>query len=222
MTDRRPAPGLNLIDRAIAVFAPERALRRTQARRALAYYEAARPDRQRKARREYGSAANAVRTAGTSIREQARHLEQNHDLARAVLRVLVNSTVGSAGIQVEPTPLRANGSVDEALAQAMLEVWDEWGEAPEVTRQLSWPKCQRLLARTKFRDGEALARIIGANMPIRHATDIPLSLELLEPDFLPLGHDTEYQGRKVKDGIELNGWGQPIAFWLYRGHPWRV
>ena len=219
MTDRRPAPGLNLIDRAIAVFAPERALRRTQARRAMAYYEAARPDRQRKARREYGSAANAVRTAGTSIREQARHLEQNHDLARAVLRVLVNSTVGSAGIQVEPTPLRANGSVDEALAQAMLEVWDEWGEAPEVTRQLSWPKCQRLLARTKFRDGEALARIIGANMPIRHATDIPLSLELLEPDFLPLGHDTEYQGRKVKDGIELNGWGQPIAFWLYRGHP---
>lgn len=219
MTDRRPAPGLTLFDRALAVFAPERALRRTQARRALAYYEAARPDRQRKARREYGSASNAVRTAGTSIREQARHLEQNHDLARAVLRVLVNSTVGSAGIQVEPTPLRADGSVDEVLAQAMLEVWDEWGEAPEVTRQLSWPKCQRLLARTKFRDGEALARFIGANMPIRHATDIPLSLELLEPDFLPLGHDTEYQGRKVKDGIELNGWGQPIAFWLYRGHP---
>lgn len=219
MTDRRPTPGLTLLDRAIAVFAPERALRRTQARRALAYYEAARPDRQRKARREYGSGSNAVRTAGTSIREQARHLEQNHDLARAVLRVLVNSTIGSAGIQVEPTPLRADGSVDEALAQAMLEIWDEWGEAPEVTRQLSWPKCQRLLARTKFRDGEALARFIGANMPIRHATDIPLSLELLEPDFLPLGHDTDYQGRKVKDGIELNGWGQPIAFWLYRGHP---
>ncbi len=218
MPDRQP-PSLTLLDRAIAVFAPERALRRTQARRALAYYEAARPDRQRKARREYGSAANAVRTAGTTIREQARHLEQNLDLARAVLRVMVNSTVGSAGIQVEPTPLRADGSVDEALARAMLEVWDEWGEAPEVTRQLSWPKVQRLLARTKYRDGEALARFVGPNLPIRHASDIPLSLELLEPDFLPLGHDTEYQGRKIKDGIEFNGWGQPVGYWLYRGHP---
>ena len=218
LSPHRPAAA-SLTDRLIAAVSPAWALRRTQARRALAYYEAARPDRQRKARREYGSGSTAVRTAGTSIREQARHLEQNHDLARAVLRVLVNSTVGSAGIQVEPTPLRADGSVDEALAKAMLDIWDEWGEAPEVTRQLSWPKVQRLLARTKYRDGEALARVIGANMPIRHATDIPLSLELLEPDFLPLGHDTEYQGRKIKDGIELNGWGQPVGYWLYRGHP---
>ncbi len=218
---RPPAPS-SLTDRLIKAVSPAWALRREQARRALAYYEAARPDRQRKARRESGTGSQAVRTAGYSVREQARHLEQNSDLARSVLRVLVNNVVGAHGIQVEPTPLLPDGTVDAALAQAMLEIWEEWGEAPEVTRQLSWPKVQRLLARTKFRDGEALARFIGAGMPIRHAGDIPLSLELLEPDFLPLGHDTEYQGRQVKDGIELNGWGQPVGYWLYRGHPGEI
>jgi lambda family phage portal protein len=215
-------PIASLADRLIRALAPSWALRREQARRVLAYYEAARPDRQRKARRESGTGSQAVRQGSLSIREQARHLEQNSDLARAVLRVMVNNTIGAAGIQVEPTPLDAAGQVDTLTAAAILEIWEEWGEAPEVTRQLSWPKVQRLLARSKFRDGEALCRMLGPAAPVRHAGALPLSLELLEADFLPLGHDSEFQGRSVRDGIELNAWGQPMAYWLYRGHPGEI
>jgi len=110
LSPHRPAAA-SLTDRLIAAVSPAWALRREQARRALAYYEAARPDRQRKARRESGTGSQAVRTAGYSVREQARHLEQNSDLARSVLRVLVNNVVGAHGIQVEPTPLLPDGTV---------------------------------------------------------------------------------------------------------------
>lgn len=201
----------------IKAISPQWALKREQARRVLAYYEAARPSTQRKQRKERNSASVAVRNAGTSIREQARHLEQNHDLSRSVLRVMVNNTVGAHGIAVEPTPLLPDSEVHEDLARQLLELWDAWGEAPEVTRQFTWPAVQRILARTKYRDGEAFARYItGA---VRHNTDLPLSLELLEPDHFPIGYDSEHNGRRIRDAIELNGWNQPMAYWAYRGHP---
>jgi lambda family phage portal protein len=207
-----------MIESIIRAVSPQWALKRAQARNVLAYYEAARPDRQRKQRRERGSGSAAVQIAGTSIREQARHLEQNFDLARAILRSLVNNTVGAHGITVEPQPLLPDGEVDQDLARAILDFWDEWGERPEVTRQYSWPAIQRIFARTAYRDGEAFARFVSAGA-IRHASDIPLSLEVFEPDICPLGHDSAWEGRAVRDGIELNGWGQPVAYWLYRDHP---
>jgi lambda family phage portal protein len=208
-----------MLDAAIRAISPSWALRRAQARRVLAYYEAARPNPQRKQRKERNSASRAVQNAGTSIREQARHLEQNHDLARAVLRVLVNNSVGAHGITVEPTPLLPDGSVDERLAPALLDVWDEWGEQPEVTGQYTWPAVQRMMQRTAIRDGEAFAQIVGTGPRLTHGSDIPLSLELLEPDFFPIGHDQDFAGRRIRDAVELNGWARPVAYWAYRGHP---
>jgi lambda family phage portal protein len=206
-----------MISGLIRAISPQWALKREQARRVLAYYEAARPSTQRKQRKEVNSASVAIRNAGTSIREQARHLEQNHDLSRSILRVMVNNTVGAHGISVEPTPLLPDGAVHEDFARQLLELWDHWGEAPEVTRQYTWPAVQRILARTKYRDGEVFARFItGA---VRHSTDIPLSLELLEADHFPLGYDNEHNGRRIRDAVELNNWGRPIAYWAYRGHP---
>lgn len=207
----------NALDRAIAALAPAWGVRRAQARAVLAYYEAARPDPTRKQRREPLSGSAAVRAAGHSIREQARHFEQNHDLTRGVLRTLVNNTVGAAGITVEPAPLTKGREVHEDFAAQLLDVWDEWGERPETTRQLTWPAVQRLFARTLYRDGECLQRFVTSG--IRHSTAVPLSIELLEPDFLPLTHDTIVNGNRVRDGIELDAWGAPLAYWLYRGHP---
>lgn len=209
-----------MIDPIIRAISPSWALKRAQARRVLAYYEAARPDKTRKQRREPNSASVAVRTAGTSIREQARHLEQNLDLARAVLRVLVNNTIGAAGITVEPAPRTKAGDIHEDFARAMLDVFDSWGERCEVTRQYTWPQAQRMLQRTAVRDGEVFAKIIsGDGAPIRHAGPVPLSLELLEPDFFPIDHQSDYEGRKVREAVELNGWGAPVAYWAYREHP---
>jgi lambda family phage portal protein len=206
-----------LIDAAISILSPSWALKRAQARQALAYYESARPDKQRKQRRERASGSAAVQIAGTSIREQARHLEQNFDLARGILRSLVNNTVGAHGITVEPQPLGSDGEVDEDFAQQILDAWEEWGERPDVTRSLAWPAAQRLFARTGYRDGEAFCRFVTSG--VRHSTEIPLSIELLEPDLIPIGHNSVFQGRQVRDAIELGAWGNPLAYWAYKDHP---
>ena len=103
----------NLIDRIVQYVSPSAALKREHARRILAYYEAGRSDRLRKNRRETGSGNAAVSRAGSTLRQQARHMEQNYDIALGVLNTLVANVVGANGIGVEPQPRRADGSIHD-------------------------------------------------------------------------------------------------------------
>lgn len=204
------------MDRMVAVYNPTKAAQRAHDRRVFAYYEAARSSRLRKGRRETGSGNTAVQRAGSSLREQARHLEQNHDIARGVLRVLVANTVGPNGIAVEPQPRTQDGKIHAELARTIRQLYRNWSERPEVTFQHDWPSAQRLLARSWFRDGEVfLQRLLGPVNFLDHGTEVPYSLEMLEADMVPMG----VSGQTINQGIELNSWGRPVAVWVYREHP---
>jgi lambda family phage portal protein len=209
---------LNALDRLVAAFSPETALRRAAARRALAYYEAAEPSRTRKVRRSDMPINDLVERSTTAIRAQVRSLERNHDLARGALRVLVNNTIGPTGIGVEPQPRRADGSIHEEYAKALREAWTDWQLHPEVTGRFTWAKTQRALARAWFRDGEAFAKdIIGAGAGLQHNTRVPYSIEVFEADLCPVEFSDSSRG--IRQGIEMNGWGRPLAYWLHKADP---
>lgn len=209
------------VDAAIAVLAPRLAVRRLQARAALRAYEAAKPSRLRKAKGETRSADAAIYGAGSSLRAQARYLEENHDLARGLLTTMVNNIIGPAGITVEPQPRRADGTLHEPLAADIRKIMDDAGERPEVTWEHDDARMQRMVCRTWLRDGEALAQILEGNVPrLDHGTVLPFSLELLEPDFLPL--DLEDAGRGIVQGVQKNAWGRPTGYWVYKRHPGRL
>lgn len=189
--------------------------------RPKAAYEAARPTIYRRAEREAGSGNTAVARAGRSLREQARHLEQNLDLARGVLDVLVRNTVGT-GIGVEPQPRDKKGNVHRDLVWELSKLWREWTRRPEVTWRHSWASAERLAARTWFRDGEVFGQLVDGNTAIKaHGTSIPVSVELLESDFVPMDlHETggDTSGPVVM-GIEINAWRRPVGYRVYKQHP---
>lgn len=206
------------LDRAIAYVSPRAALEREKYRRALAYYEAARPGTQRSAKRETASGTTAIQRAGHSLREQARFLDENHDLSRGVLDILVQNTVGPHGIQVEPQPRRADGTIHDEFARQILTLHRDWSRRPEVTWQHDWPGAQRVMARTLYRDGEAFAqRLMGHVRFLDHGTAIPYSIELMEPDFVPIDYDDLNHG--IRAGIEINAWRRPVAYLVYKDHP---
>lgn len=210
---------LSLPDRLVSWFDPVAALKRAHARNVLSYYEAAKPDRTRKGRRETGSGNDAVLRAGATLRQTARHLEQNYDLALGVLNTLVANVVGPNGIGVEPQPRRADGSIDDQLARQILELYKNWSLNPEVTRQHDWPSAQRLICRSFFRDGEEFTQTLSGNIPgLAHGTRVPFSLELLEADFVPMDLNTTAPARIVQ-GIEINAWGAPVAYHVYKTNP---
>lgn len=207
----------NALDRLIAYFAPRAALRRAHSRSVLAYYDAATPSRLRKGRTAPGSGNLSVERAGRNLREQARYLEQNHDLARGVLSDLVLKTVGPTGIMCEPQPRTKDGEIHDIFAGELLELWKDWGMRPEVTWQHDWPSCQRLLARSWFRDGEVFSQSLVGTVPLLdHGTAVPFSLEMLEADLVPLDYSL---APSIAQGIEINAWGRPRAYWTLLSPP---
>ena len=214
MAEKKPP----LSDRLVSWLSPEAALKRAHARNVLAYYEAAKPDRLRKGRRDTGSGNDAVLRAGASLRQLARHQEQNHDLALGVLNTLVNNTIGASGIGVEPQPRRADGTIDDLLARQILKLYKDWSRNPEVTRQHDWPGAQRMLARSWYRDGEVFSQhLIGSVIGLDHGTEVPYSIEMLECDFVPM--DLSAQQPMIQQGIEVNAWGRPIGYHVYKADP---
>lgn len=203
---------MNALDRIIGWMSPRAGVQRAQLREVLAYYEAADPSRLRKGRTAPGTGNIAVQRAGRSLREQARYFEQNHDLARGVLAELVNKTIGPHGIACEPQPMNLDGTLHESFAAQILALYKDWSRFPEVTFNHDWPSCQRLLARSWFRDGEVFAQLAQGTIPgLDHGTQVPLSLEMVEMDLVPFEYSLP---PGIVQGVELNAWGRATGYWV--------
>jgi lambda family phage portal protein len=97
-------------------------------------------------------------------------------------------------------------------------LWDDWIHTPEVTQQLDYYSLQRLIARSWYRDGDVFwQQLIGPVPGLDHGTVLPYSLEALEADFVPL--ELNDLSRSIVQGVELNTWGRPRAYWVYKDHP---
>ena len=186
--------------------------------RVLGSYEAGKSTRLRKFSRDKSSGSLLAKAYAGPLRDQARHLERNHDIARGILRKLVNNTVGPNGITVEPQPRRLiDGSIHEDLAKILADLYKDWSKRPEVTFQYNAAKMQRVAAAAWFRDGEVFAQKLSGPVPtLRHGTRVPFSLELLEADMVPLD---VADGSKIQQSIEYNAWGQPVSYRVHKVHP---
>lgn len=209
---------MNIVDRIVAWANPVQGLRRAHARHTLAHYEGAKPSRQRKNRTDNSSPNALVGSSAAALRAHARYLERNHDLSRGALRVLVNNVVGPTGIGIEPQPRRLDGTIHKEYAAELREAWRDWQRKPEVTGRYRWPLAQRLMAYTWCRDGEAFAQELLGPVPfLQHGTRVPYSLELFEPDLVPLDYDDASKG--IRQGIQSNAWGQATGYLVYKGDP---
>src|SRR5690606_41724458 len=85
-----------------------------------------RPSRTHKAKGEPHSADLAVQLAGKTLREQARYLDENHDLVTGLFDRLEERVVGGAGIGVEPIPLTLAGEGHRGVAAEVKAGWAEW------------------------------------------------------------------------------------------------
>ncbi|MGE6332750.1 phage portal protein [Stenotrophomonas sp. NPDC077659] len=203
-----------------AALGADRAIQSARAQMAPVFaraHEVTRPSRNRKLARDWGSGNAIAGMDARQLRDQARHLERDLDLADNALNVLVQNTVG-AGIDVLSAPRLPGQPINRDLALQLDDLWDAWWDAPEATRTHDYGMCQQLLARSWFRDGDAFYQdLIGTVPYFEHGTAVPYSFEMLEADLVPL--DFNDPARNILQGVERNAWGRPIAFHVYKSHP---
>jgi len=216
---------MKIIESAIRTVSPAWAFKREQYRKALAAYEAANPSRLRKLKPDNSSGDSVVGRAGPALRGYARQLEQNYDLASAVLDTLVDGTVGPNGISWEPLPKTFDGDIHEDFANELLELWKDIAPTLNVTWGMDDVATERLAARTLFRDGEYLVQFLEGSIPgLDHGSRVPFSIELIESDLLPF--DLNDDSKKITQGVERNAWNRARAYHVLKQHPgadtWRI
>ena len=205
-------------DRLLAGTFPEYQMRRVRARQVTAAYEAATASRTHRARRESRGPNQPVAEAAKSLREQIRYLEQNTDIVNGALDVLVSNTVG-LGIRPEFAVKKRDGTLHEEANQTLAALWSEWAKHPEVTGEHDEFAAQRLTARSLYRDGEVfLQHIQGTTPTLSHNTRVLYSYEMIDADMVPID-PFRTGGENVLQGVELNAWGRPSAYYIYREIP---
>lgn len=233
MTDFKPTR----FERFLGHVAPARAFRRYNARSQMqlaerAFEAADTPTRLRKTRQDPRSPDQVNSLSTDKLRYQGRYLDENYDVARSVLNTLVTAVVGE-GIQSFPTMRLRNGDMARTENKELQMLWEAWGKQPETTGEMSWGEAQQLAARSWFRDGEMFNQQLMGNVPgLEHSTEVALTLELMEADYLPVNLFDDgsspgirqgiAEGNTVRQGVEKNVWGRPQAYWFWRTYPTEI
>jgi lambda family phage portal protein len=228
MAKRPTLPGLNAIDRAIAVFAPRVAARRLVARQAMALagggYNGARRDRASMAawNAMAGSPDSDVIPDLVTLRARSRDAERNQPVATGLINTTAAHAVGT-GLSCNP---RINAkflgmSEEEADAwQADAKArYDAWFGSKDCSldRTLNGYELQDLALRTTLSSGDGLVltpmvKRAGASMPA-------LALQLIEADRLsnPSG---QQNSDTLTEGVECDAeTGEAVAYHVCNRHP---
>ena len=213
----------NPIDRLLLAVSPAMALRRARSRHmAQAYYSDDERRSDKRNPRNMLSGRNGTPDARTArsgkwIRGKARELEETYDLAESTLNTFVRALVGPQVI-FEPQVMSVDGALHEEFNAELRHWYKVWSRRPEVTWEYDYHEGTRQHVRSWLRDGEIFQQYLQGMVPaLTHGSDVPLSLEHVEADFVPI--DYSDPSRRIVQGIEKNAWGRSIAFWQHKSLP---
>lgn len=196
---------------------PGWAAKRAEHRKKYRKYEAVQTTHQRNPKRDSRSADGTNDGAVKGLREQARYLEENYDLAKGAINAVVNNVVGPQ-LLPEPKVREKNGRDAKKINKVISELWADWSKSPEVTGELNFNEVARLVCRAWVRDGECFAKhIMGAPKGLVLASAVPYTIELIESDFCPMSLDDK--DKNIVQGIEKDSWGKPVRFHFFDEHP---
>lgn len=210
---------MSVLDRLLLQLAPgwqaQRMRKRFEAERWQAAYDAARRSRRTQGWRTASSSANAeTEEAGQLLRDRARDLVRNNPYAAAGLEVLVAYQVGYG---IKPRPRTGDARLDRALTDA----WNAWVPRADLGGMLDFYAIQAQAARCRAEAGEALVQMVrlsAAEARARGVT-VPLAVQVLEPDLMPFDYERHGAGNQIRQSVELDRGGRPVARWLLEEHP---
>jgi lambda family phage portal protein len=181
-------------------------------------------------RARYDAAGTGKRLAGwnppsTGPNKAVYGLQKIRDRSRDAVR---NDWTGESGIQKWTTNLIGIGIVprlkrikDKKRKQVLQDLWDDWVQVCDADGVLNFYGLQTLAVRSWLEAGEVFIRkrprMPDASLPV------PLQVQLIEAEFVPMLDANTYPGMPVgntiRSGIERDKRGQRVAYWMYREHP---
>lgn len=155
---------------------------------------------------------NSLMTAGgENLRARARQLCRENPYAANAVEGFVAAAVGAG---IKPSSLISDPATKKAVMAAFLR-WTDEADADGLT---DFYGLQALAGRAMFEAGECFIRF-RARRP-SDGLSVPLQLQLLEAEHLPLSHNEDLgEGRTIRAGIEFDAIGRRVAYHFLKSHP---
>jgi lambda family phage portal protein len=156
------------------------------------------------------------------LRDRSRDLAKNDSYISRYLNLMVSNVIGKQGIRVSSKarlddPVNM-GKLDLGANQLIESAWKDWSKKGSCTvdGQMSFLDCQKLFVKTLLRDGEVLIRKIGGES-YSHG----FSIQFIEADYLDENKNEKLKnGNEIVMGVELNKHRKPVAYHLFKEHPY--
>jgi lambda family phage portal protein len=156
-------------------------------------------------------AVAAMLATSHDLRIKSRDLVRRNAWAAAGIEAYVANAVGTG---IKPQSMAGNDDFRAAAQQ----LWRNWTEEADAAEQTDFYGLQGLACRAMLEGGECFIRLRPRRPEDRLV--VPLQIQLLEAEHLPLTLNTELpSGNQIRSGIEFNALGRRVAYHLYRSHP---
>tara|TARA_R110002012_G_scaffold180819_1_gene346720 strand:- start:232 stop:1719 length:1488 start_codon:yes stop_codon:yes gene_type:complete len=162
------------------------------------------------------SADSEIYTALKTLRNRSRELSRNDGYVARYLKMLVNNVVGEHGIRISMKARNDDNSLDVVANRIIETEFYKWAKIGSCTAdgKLSFLDAQKLFIQNLARDGEVLIRHIKDT-----SNDFGYSMQFLESDHLDEQKNTKTANGQIKMGVEINQFGKPTAYHLFKNHP---
>lgn len=158
---------------------------------------------------------NRALTGLQNIRNRARDVGQNDWTGTASIEKWTTNLIG---IGITP---RWKRITDKARRQEIVDLWNDWAADADADGSSNIYGLQTLAVRSWLESGECFIRRRD-RMPSAGLA-VPMQIQVLEADMVPLLDTDTYQGLPagniIRSGIELDKRGQRIAYWFHKEHP---
>ena len=145
-----------------------------------------------------------------TLRARARGLARNAEWAIGYLIKLEDSVLGENGIRLQMRLTRGDGTPNTAVNNRLEAAFAQWGKAADVAG-LTWREVERLALEAEDTDGELLYRLRPGAGPFS------FQIQLLDPALLDVNLNRDWQGRRIRLGVEIDDDAKPVAYWLKAG-----
>jgi lambda family phage portal protein len=165
------------------------------------------------------SADSEVYGSAQKLRDRARQLCRDNDYARQALRAIEGNVIGQGIPFQSQVRMQRGGKLDTGINDAIEAAWKRWSYAQHCHTggKLCFADIERLVIRACAESGEVFVRLVRQSFG---GSTIPLAMEVIEADQLDDGlNGRSQQGNEIRMGVEVDGWGRPIAYHFLAYHP---
>lgn len=217
-----PPVRIGWFDRVLIGLAPGWGLRRVRARAAAnmiaRHYDAAADGRRTSGwSHRQTDATAAIVPALSRLRDLSRDLRRNNGWAKRGVQAIVNNTVGWG---IRPKAI-VSAAARPALREDAAAIWRSWADSATCDHdgRMSFYGLQALAMESIVESGEVL--IVREMANTADGLSVPIRVRVLEADHLDTLKDEPVgaTGAQIHNGIELDGRGRRVAYWLFDRHP---